>query len=104
MGKYAQFYWFVIMVLSMPMLLVINILYWSFPVAMHIVVRHLLNLNFWVTSLKEHNTTLLFGNLTANNPSSLTLGNFGEMIDIGAPSPAESGPLSNRKLIVLFPS
>lgn len=53
------------------------------------VVEHLLNLSFWVTSLQAN--SLFLGNLTNIRPLSLTIENFDELIDNGAPSPSESG-------------
>lgn len=62
-----------------------------FPVISSAVVQHLLNSSFWVTSLQANNDSLFFGHLTTNQPLSITMENFGELIDNGAPSPSESG-------------
>lgn len=62
-----------------------------FSVTVSAVVRHLLNLNFWVTSLQTASGFIFFGNLSTNHALSLTLDNFGENIDRGKPTPAESG-------------
>ncbi|XP_055301312.1 UPF0764 protein C16orf89 homolog [Sitodiplosis mosellana] len=63
---------------------------WELNVHNSIVVQHLLNLSLWVTSLESNNDGLFFGNLTTNYPLSLTLDNFADHIDDGAPSPSES--------------
>lgn len=62
-----------------------------FSVAVSAVVQHLLNFNFWVTSIQATSGSLFFGNLSTNYALSLALDNFSEIIDRGKPSPTESG-------------
>lgn len=63
----------------------------NFSAAVSTVVRHLLNLNFWVTSLQANNESLFFGNLTTNYALLIALENFSVRIDYGSPTPNESG-------------
>lgn len=62
-----------------------------FRLILTVVVQHLLNLSFWVTSLEANDESPFFGNLTTNHPSVITLDNFAELIDGGTPSATESG-------------
>lgn len=62
-----------------------------------VVVQHLLNLSFWVTSLQANDGFMYFGNLTTHYPLSITLDNFAGKIDSGAPSPTESGMWISKK-------
>lgn len=105
--KCVQFNRFVIKNFRLSKQLVINcvfIVIFSVPVSA--VVRHLLNLNFWVTSLQANNDSPFFGNLLSTNYAlSLNLENFYENIDGGSPTPTESGEnhfIAQHKILYTF--
>lgn len=54
------------------------------------VALHLLDSDFWKKSI-EINDNLFYGNLTATQPIGISMNNFHKLIDLGPPSPEESG-------------
>lgn len=53
------------------------------------VTRYLLNSRFW--SATVNNDNLIHGNLTSTHPITINMENFANRIDIGSPTPEESG-------------
>lgn len=57
----------------------------------HTVARYLLSSRFWSATVKNDN--LIYGNLTSTLPVTITLENFSNRIDLGSPTPEESGTI-----------
>lgn len=58
------------------------------------VTRHLVSSRFWSGLVKNVNNRI-YGNLTPTQPVTITLENFSNRIDIGSPTPEESGKIEN---------
>lgn len=57
----------------------------------HAVARYLLSSRFWSATVKNDN--LIYGNLSSTLPVTITLENFSNRIDLGSPTPEESGTI-----------